>query len=372
MILVVAVFGLIVGGIVLARRRGTSPAADVGYGGAEPLPQRQVDWPARIVARAGRMLPARRREWGHAMVAELSAIEGRGRRWRFAAGVAGVALVPPGHRVRALVVAGATLVASAGAAVAADRLMPELRVFADVLGALLTLVLAGTALRSSRLGVANLVTAVAVAAGAVATIVTVVAVTRAHPAAASDPSHAFAILYAVVLCVYVMLAAATPRVRAGSLWWGLGGAAASSVVWLAMLPSHGTIEGLGLYLWPVGGAGALIASVAIGVRSGDMLAGAQAALTAAIVSGPTFFTVDVLRVLTLHRYVLTAPYDIAQYPHSGYPDVASFVLSDTMAGGIISGLVIYPLVLVSVGLLGGASGSALRRRPADRSAPASS
>lgn len=363
MILVLAVFGLVVGGNLLARRGGTPATADAGHG--------RMDGPARIVAGAGRMLPAGRREWGRAMVAEVSAIEGRGRRWRFAVGAAGVALVPPGHRVRALAVGSATLVAVAGAAVATDRMVPELRVFAVVLGALLSVVLAGIALRWTRPGVATLVTAVVVAAGAVATIVTVVAVTWAHPAAASDPSHAFAVLYAVVLCAYLVLAAAAPRAGARAVWWGLGAAAATSVVWLAMLPSHGTIEGVGPYLWPVGGAGALIASVAAGADSRDLRAGARAALTTAIVSAPVFFTADVLRVLTLRQYVLTATHDIAQYPHSGYPDVASFVLSDTMAGGIIAGLVMYPLVLVCVGLLGGAIGSALRRRPAGKPAPAS-
>jgi hypothetical protein len=206
-----------------------------------------------------------------------------------------------------------------------------------------------------------LVSAVLVAAGVAATIVTVVAVTVAHPTAASDPSHAFAILYAVVLCGYVALAAATPRADTGALWWGLGGAGVSSVVWLALLPSHGTIEGLGFYLWPVGGAGALIASVAAAVSRHNLLAGARAASTAAIISAPVFFTADITRVLTLRQYVLTSPYDLAEYPRSGFPDVASFVLSDTLAGGVISVLVMYPFVLTAVGVLGGVIGSGLRR-----------
>jgi hypothetical protein len=133
------------------------------------------------------------------------------------------------------------------------------------------------------------------------------------------------------------------------------------VVWLALLPSHATIEGLGLYLWPVGGAGALLASVAAAMSGHHVLAGARAALTAAIISAPVFFTADIIRVLTLRQYVLTSPYDIAQYPSSGFPDVASFVLSDTLAGGIISVLVMYPFVLTAVGVLGAVIGSGLRR-----------
>ena len=118
--------------------------------------------------------------------------------------------------------------------------------FAGVLGALLTVVLAGIALRWTRPGVATVITAVVVAAGAVATIVTVVAVTRAHPAAASDPSHAFAVLYAIALCLYVVLAAANPRAGASPLWWGLGGAAASSVVWLAMRDTSHVADLIGM------------------------------------------------------------------------------------------------------------------------------
>jgi hypothetical protein len=304
------------------------------------------------------------------MAAELPAIDGRGNRFRFAAGVAAVAVFPPGHRVRALVVAGATLLAAAGAFVAADLVVPQLRVFTGVLGVLSTVVLTGIALRWTRPGLATLVTAAVVATGAAATVATVVAVTRAHPAAASDPTHLFAILYAVVLCAYVAVAAETPRTRADALWCGLAGAAAGSAVWLALLPSHDTIEGLGLYLWPVGGAAALLASVAAGLRQGDTSAGARAALTAALVSGPVFFTLDVLRVLNLREYVLTAPYDLAQYPHSGAPDVATFVLSDTIGGGIIAGLVMYPLLLLALGLLGGAAGSALRPRTTARPASA--
>jgi hypothetical protein len=360
MIMVLALLGFITGCVVLARRRGLSGAHTSRVAGEPPL-RRTGDGPEWIVAVAGGLLPASRFEWGPAMAAELMAIEGRARRWRFAVDVVGVVLVPPGHRLRTVLVAGGTLVAAVIGTAAAAELVPELRVFAAVLGCLLTIVLACIALRWTRPGLAPLLTAVLVVVGVAATIATVVAVTVAHPAAASDPSHAFAILYAVVLCVYVALAAATPRVGTGALWWGLCGAGVSSVVWLALLPSHGTIEGLGLYLWPVGGAGALIASIPAAVRSHTLLAGAPAALTAAIISGPVFFTADIVRVLTLHQYVLTSPYDIAQYPSSGFPDVASFVLNDTLGGGVISVLVMYPFVLTAVGVLGGLIGSGLRR-----------
>jgi hypothetical protein len=357
MIIVVALVGIVAGVVVLARRRARSTQAPPS------------DGPARLAAAAGRLLPASRREWGQAMAAELSAIDGPARRWRFAAGVAAVALVPPGHRVRALSVAVVTAAATVAVAWTADRTLPQLSVFASVLGALLTVVLAAIALRWRRPGPAAAITAALVVAGSVATVASVVAVTRDHPSAVSDPSHVYGVVFAVVLAIYVVLAAASAGARRAALWWGLGGAVASSLVWLSMLPSHATIEGLGLYLWPVGGAGALVASVGAARTRRSVTAGARAALTAAIVSAPVFFALDLVRVLTLDQYVLTSPYDLAQYPHSGFPDVASFVLSDTIGGGIIGVLMMYPVLLVAVGLLGGVIGAAGPFRRPVRSSP---
>jgi hypothetical protein len=69
-----------------------------------------IDAPARIVTIATNRLPAHRREWGQAMIAELTEIPGRARRWQFTLGVLRVVLFPPGrHRKRALVVAVAGL-----------------------------------------------------------------------------------------------------------------------------------------------------------------------------------------------------------------------------------------------------------------------
>ena len=39
-------------------------------------------------------------------------------------------------------------------------------------------------------------------------------------------------------------------------------------------------------------------------------------------------------------------------PPSGYPDVASYLLSDAMAGDVLVGLVLYPLALAVVAQLG--------------------
>jgi hypothetical protein len=51
------------------------------------------DVPARLLRWAAGLLSARRNEWGQAMLGELDHIEGRGRRWRFAAGCVGASLL---------------------------------------------------------------------------------------------------------------------------------------------------------------------------------------------------------------------------------------------------------------------------------------
>jgi hypothetical protein len=95
------------------------------------------DTPARIVTIAANRLPAHRRDRGRAMVAELTQIHGRARRWRFTAGVLRVVLFPPlRHRNRVLVVAFTGLMVAAAATVAAAREVPSLSVFIAVLGLL--------------------------------------------------------------------------------------------------------------------------------------------------------------------------------------------------------------------------------------------
>jgi hypothetical protein len=78
------------------------------------------DIPARIVAVAAGRLPARLREWGQAMTAELIQIPERVGRWRFAADVLRVVLFPSARSGRrALVTALAGLATAAGVTAAA-------------------------------------------------------------------------------------------------------------------------------------------------------------------------------------------------------------------------------------------------------------
>jgi len=70
-----------------------------------------------------------------------------------------------------------------------------------------------------------------------------------------------------------------------------------------------------------------------------------------------------LTSLRPHEFSVVLNGLLKSHPRSGFPDVASFVLSDTICGSIISVLVMFPLVLGAVGLLGGAIGT-IRHRPA--------
>ena len=66
------------------------------YARAVPAgPAARDDAPARLLRWAAGLLSAGRAEWGQAMLGELGHIEGRGRRWRFAVGCAGAALLLP-------------------------------------------------------------------------------------------------------------------------------------------------------------------------------------------------------------------------------------------------------------------------------------
>jgi hypothetical protein len=93
-------------GVALVRRSARAGPAGPAVRG--DVPERLLRWGAGL-------LSARREEWGQAMLGELDYIDGRGRRWRFATGCAGAALLlPPWGRAAAAV--WAMVVAAAGAA----------------------------------------------------------------------------------------------------------------------------------------------------------------------------------------------------------------------------------------------------------------
>jgi hypothetical protein len=106
-----------------------------------------LDGPALLLAAAAATLPADRHDWGAAMTAELAQVQGPASRWRFAAGCARAAVLPPrDHRAAAGVAGALATAATAAAALATGAALPAGRVFAltfvGLLGGLATLTLA--------------------------------------------------------------------------------------------------------------------------------------------------------------------------------------------------------------------------------------
>ncbi len=353
---VVVILAIVSAGILLVVR-GTSSGRDL---------------PERITGAAAGRYPDQLRDWGQAMVAELSHVRGGVRRWRFALGTLRIALFPPPRGLRrAALVAAVGLAIAAAASVAAAQ-ASNMVVFVAVLGALMAgyaaVVLAG---RPWRPAVPHLIVAAVGVAGVGATIATVTRVAIAHPSATSDPTHVFSVLLAMVLAGYLALALTPPRdgrhVRVAA-WWGLGGVAASTVgaiayAWAVPIDPAGAIPPVS----PVAAAATLAVAVGAAVVTRDWSTGIRAGMLTTILGAPVQFTVTMTALLQAPHYTLTDPHDIAAFATSGYPDVASYLLSDTLGGEILAGLLLAPLALLAVAAIGAAAGAGGRSGTGGRS-----
>jgi hypothetical protein len=322
------------------------------------------DLPSHIVAAATNRLPAGRQEWGQAMLAELTHIPDRGRRWRFTIGVLRVTMFPPvRHRGRVLVAASVALALAVTATLSAAHAVPSLAVFVAVLGLLLcgyTTVVAARAPRPPRT-VAYLLVCVVALGGLAATVTTVVQIAGAHPSATTDHTHVFSVLLALIISGY-LAAALTPRrtmrhARA-VLWWALAATATAGTVWIVIaLTTSTTAGGVTGLISPVGIAATLAASIGAAATGRDTAAGTRAGVLTAILTAPIHFAVTMTTFVHMRHWTLTDPYDIAAYPHSGYPDIASYLLGDILGGNIIAGLIFYPVIALVVARIGAAIGT---------------
>ena len=199
--------------------------------------KRGGDPAARLAAAAANRLPPHRQDWGRAMAAELAQVQGRARRWRFTVGVLRVALFPPPrHRGRVLAVGCAGLTAAAAATVAAAREVPSMAVFAAALGLLLcgyaTVITARW--HRPRPTVARVLVGGLALTGVAAAVATVARTAVAYPAATTDRTHVFSVLFAAALAGYLAVALG-PFWAAGrrdtALWWALAGGLASGAAW---------------------------------------------------------------------------------------------------------------------------------------------
>src|SRR5882757_4918128 len=92
--------------VALVRRRLLAAPGD---------PTWSQDVPARLLGWAVGLLAAERAEWGQAMIGELDRLDGWARRWRFALGCVGAAVVlPPWGPAAAALGALMAVAASAG------------------------------------------------------------------------------------------------------------------------------------------------------------------------------------------------------------------------------------------------------------------
>jgi hypothetical protein len=316
---------------------------------------RSSDLPERVVVAATNRLPAYRRAWGQALVAELAAVRSRGQRWRFAAGVLWIALFPPAPRpatVRATVAVGA--VATVAVTAAAVWLVPTLSVFVAVLGLLASGFVAAAAGRRLLLptSLAHLAACTMAIAGILGSVGAIIAVATAHPAATQDRTHIFSVVLAVTLSGYLIagLTATVPDdAPRAARWGGVVGASAAVILSPVLLPIGGVIP----LLPPVTALATFVTAALVAFRTRSRAAAARAGLLVAILSAPVHFAMTVTAQLYGRSWTLTNPYDIAAYPHSGYPDVASYLLSDTLEGNIIS-LVVTPLLMYVLAAAGAA------------------
>jgi hypothetical protein len=312
---------------------------------------RDGDLPERIAVAATDRLPPDRRHWGEALVAELAGIPGRGQRWRFAAAVLRIAAFPPARkpaavRVTAVVAALFTLVVT----LVAVSVVPTLSLFVGTLGLLMSGYAIAVACRRPRLpaGRVQVVVAATAVTGLLAAVGAVVAIAAVHPSATRDQTHVFSVVLAVVLCGCLIAGlSARPARRAGRATVSAAVAACLAVAASTVVLPTGAVS---MPISPTIAAATLAATLGVGAVTGGRAAATGAGLLVAVLGPPIQFATCLLMALYTHPAVLTSAYDIAAYPNSGYPDVASYLLSDTLGGNIVS-LAVTPLAMSAVAVV---------------------
>src|SRR5262249_54088581 len=198
------------------------------------------------------------------------------------------------------------------ATVAAAREVPSMSVFAAAAGLLLGGYATVAASRSHRLRptVPRVAVGAVALAGVAAAVAAVVRIAVAYPAATTDRTHLFSVLFALVLTGCVALAL-SPVGRAGPqdpsasadmvLWWSLAGALASGAGWaVAAVTPPATTSGTSALAWPVGTAAALAVSAGAAATTHSRLAGLQAGLLTAVLGALMRFALDLTAILQVH------------------------------------------------------------------------
>jgi hypothetical protein len=278
-------------GIAVALLWRYARAVPAGPGVRDDLPVRLLGW-------AVGLLSAGRAEWGQAMLGELDHIEGRGRRWRFAAGCAGAALLlPPWGRAAAAVWAMAAVAAGA----------------AD---------LGASVVVRNRLGAGGWV---------------------------------FAVIMLTFLGGFI-LAAATLLRRPGVVLPGLAGGLLVALAWLAMrgFTFYGVIAPMTAPFTPLVPMVAVpvLVGVAGALRAGSAVDGRRIARLAAISAGLGLYLYGTIAVAVLG----------AAGPPADPGSTVSYVISDRLGSNMIENLVAIPLVTATIGWAAAAATARIRPR----------
>ena len=273
-----------------------------------------MDAPARLLATAVATLPAERRDWGAAMTAELTQVPDRRARWRFAAGCARAAVLPPQrHPLWVLTTAALATTAAIVVWLAVGDAVPTMRVFAVTFVVLVGALATAAVARSRRLHRPR--------HGALLTIAGLVGVAACIAVTAynlrTDRSESLAsspaITLAVVLAACLWLTLAPPRAlttsrRARWVGVGVGLVLGPGVFLAARLNETNSDGGVLIYLLnlPIvfGVASALVAVV-----DRSFSAGLQTTVWALMVTSLLSFAVFVLESLRWYQLHQTSLLD---------------------------------------------------------------
>jgi hypothetical protein len=193
-----------IGSVVVAAWR-----ARAGFGSRTST----LDPAGRLLAAAVAALPAGRRDWGRAMIAELAEVRGPSARWRFALSCARATLwLPPaGGWLTLALVTGVVVSAVAAVGPAVGAAVPGLTVFAATFTGLVGAMVVVAVARASRPRLTLPAPTVLVVVGVAASIAMTVVFLLREPAAARHLPPAATGYLALVLAGCLALAVSFPR-----------------------------------------------------------------------------------------------------------------------------------------------------------------
>jgi hypothetical protein len=335
------------------------------------------DLARRFLAAAEALMPASRREWGRAMLAELDQVAGRAARWRFAAGAARAALtVPRGRRLpwlAAIVLAGAGCAAGAairmlapGAGVAAAVLVPGL----PAICAWIVLAARRPARQDGLAG--RVVQVAAVAAIAACPVVALQAITRYPQGSAGPLTGGWLVLMMVFsadltcyLCLVLRPAAPLAAGRRSGL---LGLAAALVMVGCFLL--HQFLGVPAAATWAAAPAAVLAAVVLAARYDGSPLSVMGAALWAVLLGGLAWFIVTMMTASRAISLDARDPATIAEAHSQGAASVLAWAAADDLGASIMILTFVFTLLIIMLSAWGVLIAQDIRRStPAAASQP---